>query len=123
MSPWDYQRCIDHANKVNVLTIVFSNHQGHCFERVTTKFEVFDKAYVICSQCMPSITLHKSQGLKLDHVYTDFDFSNTIFTCGQAYVALSRVTSIENLHLINFDPRSIKALDSAVLEHNQLRKE
>ena len=46
MSPWDYQRCIDHANKVNVLTIVFSNHQGHCLKRVTTKFEVFDKAYV-----------------------------------------------------------------------------
>ena len=34
------QRCIDHSNKVNALTIMFSNHQEHCLKRVTTKFEV-----------------------------------------------------------------------------------
>ena len=34
------QQCIDHANKVNALTIMFSNHQKHCLKRVTTKFEV-----------------------------------------------------------------------------------
>jgi len=44
------QRCIDHANKVDALTIMFSNHQEHCLKKVTTKFEVIDKAYVICSQ-------------------------------------------------------------------------
>ena len=93
-------RCIDHANKVDALTIMFSNHQEHCLKRVTTKFEVFDKAYVICSQfpitTAYAITIHKSQGLTLSHVLTDI--GNTIFTCGQAYVALSRVESIEGLH-------------------------
>jgi len=44
------QRCIDQANKVDTLTIMFSNNQEHCLKRVTTKFEVFDKAYVIHSQ-------------------------------------------------------------------------
>ena len=86
---------------------------------------MLDKAYVIRSQfpitTAYAITIHKSQGLTLSHVLTDI--GNTIFTCGQAYVALSRVKSIEGLHLINFDPRSIKALDSAVLEYNRLRKE
>ena len=50
------------------------------------------------------------------------DIGNNIFACGQAYVAMSRVTSLSGLHLINFDPRCIKALDSAVLEYNYLRK-
>ena len=35
---------------------------------------------------------------------------------------MSRITSLSGLHLINFDPRCIKALDSAVLEYNYLRK-
>ena len=33
---------------------------------------------------------------------------------------MSQVTSFSGLHLINFDPRYIKALDSAVLEYNYL---
>ena len=37
-------------------------------------------------------------------------------------VALSRVTSIEGLYLINFDPSSIKASESAILEYNRLRR-
>ena len=119
------QRCIDRANKVDTITITFSNNQEHCLKRVNSKFEIFDKAYVIRSQfpitTAYAITIHKSQGLTLDHVLTDI--GNTIFTCGQAYVALSRVKSIEGLHIINFDPRCIKALDSAILEYNRLREE
>ena len=66
-----------------------------------------------------AITIHKSQGLTLKHVVTDV--GNTVFSCGQAYVVLSRVTSLDGLYLINFDPRSVKALDSAILEYNRLR--
>ena len=119
------QRCIDQPSKLDTITIMFNNNQQHCLKRVTTKFEVLDKAYVIRSQFPIStayaITIHKSQGLTLNHVLTDI--GNSIFTCGQAYVALSRVKSISGLHLINFDPRSIKALDSAILEYNRLRQE
>ena len=35
---------------------------------------------------------------------------------------MSRVTSLSGLHLINLDPRSIKALDSAVIEYTYLRE-
>ena len=56
----------------------------------------------------------------LNHVLTDI--GNTVFTCGQAYIALSRYKSIDGLHLINFDPRSITALDSTILEYNRLRR-
>ena len=63
------QRCIDHANKVDTVTIMFSNNQEHHLKRVTTKFEVFDKVYVIRSQfpitTAYAITINKSQGLTL----------------------------------------------------------
>ena len=119
----DIQRCIDHANKVHALSCSVTIKS--IVERVTAKFEVLDKAYVICFQVpittVYAITIHKSQGLTLSQVLTDI--GNTIFTCSQTYVALSRVKSIESLHLVNFDPRLMKALDSAVLEYNQLRIE
>ena len=46
-----------------------------------------------------AVTIHKSQGMSLDSA--DIDFSK-IFTAGQAYVALSRVRSIEGITLRGF---------------------
>jgi len=34
---------------------------------------------------------------------------NSVFSCGQIYVALSRVTSLDGLHLINFNPSFVFA--------------
>jgi hypothetical protein len=41
---------------------------------------------------------------------------------GMTYVALSRVTSITGLHLINFDKSKIKADGKAITEYNRLRQ-
>ena len=49
------------------------------------------------------------------------DIGNSIFNCGQVYVALSRVTSLEGLHLINYDPSSVTADEGAIREYNRLR--
>lgn len=91
---------------------------------MNNKFQIIEKAFVIRQQFPISsactITVHKSQGLTLRNVL--IDIGNNIFACGQAYVAMSRVTNLSGLHLINFDPHCIKALDSAVMECNYLRK-
>lgn len=65
------------------------------------------------------ITIHKSQGLSLTSCL--IDIGNSTFTHGQSYVALSRVTSLEGLHIINFDPNSVSAHNQAIQEYNRLR--
>ena len=115
---------IDQCSVVDAINIKFDDGKEQVLEKVSSKFQVLDKAFVVRHQFPISsayaITVHKSQGLTLKNVLVDI--GNNIFACGQAYIAMSRVTSLSGLHLINFDPRCIKALDSAVLEYNYLRK-
>ena len=54
-----------------------------------------------------AITTHKSQGANLDCAL--IDIGNNVFEYGQAYVALSRVRSLEGLYIYDFDPDAIVA--------------
>lgn len=53
-----------------------------------------------------AITIHKSQGVSLD--MAEIDAGSNIFECGQTYVALSRIKSLEGLYLTDFNPQKIK---------------
>lgn len=53
-----------------------------------------------------AISIHKSQGSTLD--MAEVDIGSGIFECGQSYVALSRVKSLEGLYLSSYDPGKIK---------------
>jgi hypothetical protein len=53
-----------------------------------------------------AITIHKSQGLSM--AAADIDLGHC-FEAGQAYVALSRVTTLEQLGIINFKPENVFA--------------
>ena len=53
-----------------------------------------------------AITIHKAQGVTLD--VAQIDAGRHIFECGQTYVALSRIKTIEGLYLSAFDPKKIK---------------
>lgn len=54
-----------------------------------------------------AITVHKSQGMTLDRVFVKL--GREVFSPGQAYTALSRVTGPDGLVLERFDRRSIKS--------------
>lgn len=53
-----------------------------------------------------AMTIHKSQGSTLSTAL--IDVGDSIFECGQIYVALSRVTSLEGLYMTEFNPEKIK---------------
>lgn len=64
-----------------------------------------------------AVSAHKIQGHTLD--YCDIDFDN-FFADGQAYVALSRVRSIDCLSVRNFKAHCVKANHKAIKFYNML---
>ena len=58
------------------------------------------------------ITIHKSQGMTLDRLVVD---CSRIFERGQAYVAMSRVKTLDGLFIKNFEPEKV-LVDSHVAE-------
>ena len=53
-----------------------------------------------------ALTIHKSQGATMDTA--EIDVGSGIFECGQTYVALSRVKSLDGLYLTSYDVTKIK---------------
>ena len=53
-----------------------------------------------------ALTIHKSQGATMDAA--EIDVGSGIFECGQTYVALSRVKSLNGLYLTSFDAKRIR---------------
>ena len=64
-------------------------------------------------------TIHKCQGLSLNCAL--MDLSDCIFSPGMAYVALSRVRTLNGVHLLAFDPNSITVSRGCLQEINRLR--
>ena len=67
-----------------------------------------------------AVTVHKCQGLSLDCGL--MDLSDKVFCAGMAYVALSRVKQMENLHLVEFKEESIQVSVKCLQEINRLRQ-
>ena len=53
-----------------------------------------------------AITIHKAQGASIE--LAEIDIGNSVFACGQTYVALSRVVSLDGLYLTSFNYKKIK---------------
>ena len=63
-------------------------------------------------------TIHKVQGLTLDEIVVDMKGGH--FSPGQAYVAFSRVKKLQCLHIVNFNPKAIKASEDVKEEMARL---
>ena len=67
-----------------------------------------------------AVTIHKSQGMSLD--MAQIDAGSNIFECGQTYVALSRIKTLDGLYLTAFDPQKIKVNNKVQDFYNSLIK-
>ena len=67
-----------------------------------------------------ALTIHKSQGATMDAI--EVDAGSGIFECGQTYVALSRVKSLEGLYLSAFDVTRIKVNRKVQEFYERMRK-
>ncbi|XP_057292445.1 uncharacterized protein LOC130621150 [Hydractinia symbiolongicarpus] len=101
-------------------------------DRVTTEIRTNEKKLsspVIKRTQFPlmlswACTVHKVQGLSLQEVVISFNLlKQRSFNNGQMYVALSRVTSLQGLHLIGvFKSSAINVDDKAKKEYQYLRE-
>jgi hypothetical protein len=64
--------------------------------------------------------MDKAQGLSLQSAL--IDAGPTTFDSGMTKVALSCLTSLQGLHLIDFDRSKIKCDRKAIIEYNRLRR-
>ena len=60
-----------------------------------------------------AITIYKCQGLTLPEIVVDMTPSNSHYTVGQTYVAFSRVTQLDKLHIINYTRKRISVSQHA----------
>jgi hypothetical protein len=108
---------------VETLIVQFDGIEGDvAISRDVRKIKLFEQSFLHRHQFPISVgyglTIHKAQGMSLDHVFCDL--GSTIFATGQIYVALSRCKSLEGLHLINFDDTKIKVDPLALREYIRL---
>jgi hypothetical protein len=67
-----------------------------------------------------AITIHKSQGLSLESAIVDA--GNATFGPAMIYVGLSRITTLNGLHLVDINRQKIKCDRKALQEYNRLRQ-
>jgi hypothetical protein len=67
-----------------------------------------------------ALSIHKSQGMSIDSLEVALE---NVFEDGQAYVALSRATSLKGLRIISWSPRSIRASERVKAFYDSLRQQ
>ncbi len=65
-------------------------------------------------------TVHKVQGMSLPAA--SIDLGSSIFQQGMAYVALSRVETLDRLTLLAFNPAIVNPCETVLLEYERLRE-
>jgi ATP-dependent DNA helicase PIF1 len=63
------------------------------------------------------MSIHKSQGATIDRL--EIDLGESIFACGQAYVAMSRARNSDSVKITKFNKNSIKVSKSVINFYNK----
>ena len=98
-----YKHLCDKSVPIKKIQVTFQVHGKESFQGSRTQFPLF---------LAWAVTIHKCQGLTVDEIVVDMKGR---YQHGQAYVALSRVTTYEKLHIKNYDRKQIKV--SPTFEH------
>ena len=107
-------------NEVYKIMVQFDHKPEVVFkiEKISADYMVRKNIYTTRTQFPLTLswamTIHKCQGLTLTSAL--IDIGNSVFEPGMAYVALSRVTTLNNVHLIDFEPSKLICNNEAVLE-------
>jgi len=109
---------IDVCNGSQGIIVGFCPHSGLPRVKYNNGIEMIMMRHMWLSEKIPGIcvsqiplilawalTIHKSQGATMDAA--EIDVGSGIFECGQTYVALSRVKSLDGLYLTSFDAKKI----------------
>ncbi len=103
--------------------VSFNNGITRVINRTYIEFEEGDRIIMTYSQIPLKLayaaTIHKLQGSTLDLARIDF---HKIFADGQAYVALSRVSSLEGLYLRNVDFNAVIVNPKALAYYRYLER-
>jgi ATP-dependent DNA helicase PIF1 len=67
-----------------------------------------------------AVTIHKSQGITLDCCI--IDIGESLFACGQAYTALSRVKSLNGLRVVNVTKSAFKTHPDVIEFYKAMQK-
>jgi ATP-dependent exoDNAse (exonuclease V) alpha subunit len=101
-------------NEVGEPMVQFLHGPGHSVKIVVASWasDAEKKEDALIREQLPlrlayALTIHKAQGASLDSALVDVGPS--IFEFGQAYVALSRVRSLESLYIFEIHPRAFRA--------------
>lgn len=65
-----------------------------------------------------AMTVHKSQGMTIDEAFVDL---SNAFVCGQGYVALSRVRSLNGLHLGGLNAQALEVNQDVLMKDAEFR--
>lgn len=90
--------------------VIIKDTQGN-LHNISYYKDIFDKknkSYILHMPLKVSyaLSIHKSQGMTIDAV--EIDLGDNIFTCGQAYTALSRAKSLKSIKIIEVSKESFK---------------
>ena len=93
---------------IPIPTVKFSNGVTR---QITIKYWQSEEFPILAIGQIPlklawAMTIHKSQGATL--TMGEIDIGSSVFECGQTYVALSRIQSLEGLYLCGLNPSKIK---------------